>query len=56
MAASKDIHVDLLAIDMETGKYWLDPIEKHADKIEKIRKRHRDKWLAQQKRKPQAKA
>lgn len=56
MAEKKDIHVDLLAIDMSTGKYWLDPTEKHADVRDKIRKRHRDKWLAEQKRKITAKA
>jgi Fe-S cluster biosynthesis and repair protein YggX len=48
---AKDIHVDLLEIDMETGKYWLDPSEQGADMLEKIRKRNRDKWLAEQRAK-----
>jgi hypothetical protein len=51
MAESKDIHVDLLAIDMSTGKYWLDPTEQGADLLEKIRERNRDKWLAEQRAK-----
>jgi hypothetical protein len=40
-----------LAIDMETGKYWLDPSEKRPDLLEKIRKKNRDKWLAEQRAK-----
>jgi hypothetical protein len=51
MAESKDVHVDILAIDMETGKYWLDPSEKRPDLLEEIRKRNRDKWLAEQRAK-----
>jgi hypothetical protein len=47
----QDIHVDLLAIDMETGRYWLDPLEKGSDKLAEIRRRNRDKWLADQKAK-----
>lgn len=52
MADRKDIHVDLLEIDMTTGKHWLDPSEKmDPAKVEAIRKKHRDKWLAEQKAK-----
>jgi hypothetical protein len=52
MAEDKDIHVDLLAIDMSTGKYWLDPSEKmDPSKIEAIRQKYRDRWLAEQKKK-----
>jgi hypothetical protein len=60
MAKSKDIHVDLLEIDMTVGKHWLDPTEKHSAehsaKLEAIRKRHRDRWLTEQKRKRETKA
>jgi hypothetical protein len=48
MADPKDIHVDLLEIDMTVGKHWLDPSEKGESLLEKIRKRNRDKWLAEQ--------
>jgi hypothetical protein len=47
----KDVHVDLLAIDMETGRHWLDPVEKNRDKLDEIVERNRAKWVAEQKTK-----
>lgn len=51
MAEPKDnaTHVDLLEIDMTTGAHWLSPVQKNSGKpeLEQIRKRNRDKWLAQ---------
>ena len=49
----KEIHVDLLAIDMEEG-HWLKPKPENKldpEKVEAIRKKHRDKYLAEQKAK-----
>ena len=51
MADPKDVHVDLLEIDMETGAHWLDPVEANKDKLAAIVKRNRDKWLAAQRAK-----
>lgn len=59
---AKDIHIDLLEIDKQVGKYWLDESEKRGStlnpkltaqlsgKLAEIRKRNRDKWLAKKKR------
>jgi hypothetical protein len=56
MADPKDIHVDLLEIDMTTGLHWLHPLEKSGDDtLGQIRKRNRDKWLAEQQAKRDAK-
>ena len=42
----KDVHVDLLDIDMTTGNHWLSPVERNRDKLAEIVKRNRAKWLA----------
>lgn len=42
-----DVHVDLLAIDMETGAHWLDPVKKNKHKLDAIRERNRAKWIAE---------
>lgn len=52
----KDVHVDLLAIDMETGAHWLDPVEKNRDKLHEIVAKNRAKWLAEQAAKRAAKS
>ena len=47
---SKDVHVDLLEIDMETGTHWLHPGQMFESdpKLKAIRKKHRDKHIAKQ--------
>jgi hypothetical protein len=47
----KDVHIDLLEIDMQTGVHWLNPLEKNRDKLDEIVKRNREKYLAEQKAK-----
>ena len=47
----EDVHVDLLAIDMRTGAYWLSPAQKNRDKAKEIRDRHRAKHQRKQKSK-----
>jgi len=49
-AKSKEIVIDLLDIDMKAGKNWLaiDPAAKLGDKRDVIRKKNRDKHVAEQ--------
>lgn len=47
----KDIHVDLLEIDMTEGRYWLDPLLKNSEQRNAKRKAKDKEWLAEQKRK-----
>jgi len=53
----KDVHVDLLEIDMTTGAYWLSPAQKHQDsaRAKEIRDKHRQQWLAKKRDKKRAK-
>jgi len=48
------VNIDLLDIDMKTGAYWLHPSQKNLGKrdpkLEAIRKKNRDKYLAKRKR------
>jgi hypothetical protein len=47
----KKVHIDILELDMQSGVHWLHPskLPQNRAKIEAIRKKHRDKYLAERK-------
>lgn len=55
MAKAKDVHIDLLEVDMEAGSHWLDPVQVNRGKLNAIREQKRKEWLAR-KGEPAAKA
>jgi hypothetical protein len=50
MAEKSDIeHIDILQMELEQKlPYWLDWSQTHPKEAEEIRKKNRDKWLAEQ--------
>ena len=50
-------HIDILQMELDQKlPYWLDPSQKNPEKADAIRKKHRDKWLAEQAKKKPAKS
>lgn len=46
------LKIDILAMELEQKlPHWLSPSEKNPEAFEAIRRKHRDKWLAEQKKK-----